>query len=218
MGFLKTRLIAEKNRRPENSPFRNVLSLLGLKKEESSEELFLKDRIEFFTDLDEQKEIQQMIDSYESDNYSEFYQEYQSVLPLPSVWGLEEFIERSQRGSLLDLLIVWFLFSLDVLYCLEWNKKVRKTELISFVNQRVVEFYNEDFKLNTFNENTEDESELDLLCFLEKLDHDLTSYGYRLVYFGISGEEYFIGVFDKKTADALVGKSFGIVTLYPCSG
>lgn len=217
MGF-KTRLTTKKERRSGNSPFGTLLSLLGLKKEESSEEILLKDHIELFTDLEEQEVIQRMINSYEKGNYSDFYQEHRDKLPLESVWQEEDFLRRAEKGSLLDLLIVWNLTSLDVLYRLEWNKESDKEKLISFVSKRVTELYKEDIALGIFNKDLESSDDFDMLYYLEKVDQDLISYGYRLLYFGMSGEEYFIGVFDQETADQLVGKSFGIVTLYPCSG
>lgn len=218
MGFLKTRLTDEKERRSGNSPFGNLLSLLGLKKEETQEELLLKDNLELFTNLKEQEVIHRLINSYEEGNYFNFYQEYRDKLPLTSIWGEDEFLQRAQKGSLLDLLIIWNLTSLDILYRLEWNKENGKEKLLSFISRRVEDFYNEDLKLDVFNQNFDSESDFDILYFLEKLDQSLTSCGYRLLYFGMSGEEYFIGVFDQKSADYLVGKSFGIVTLYPCSG
>lgn len=218
MGFFKTRLTDKKERRSGNSPFGILLSLLGLKKEEALEEFFLKDNLELFTNLKEQEIICRLINNYEDGNYSNFYQEYRDKLPLTSIWREEEFLQRAQKGSLLDLLIVWELTSLDILYRLEWNKESDKEKLTSFISRRVAEFYNEGIKPDIFNQNLKCENDLDMLCFLEQLDQSLTLYGYRLLYFGMSGEEYFIGVFDEKTVDHLVGKTFGIVTLYPCSG
>lgn len=218
MGFLKTRLTTKKERRSGSSPFGTLLSLLGLKKEEKAEELVLKDHIESFTDLKEQEVIQEMISDYENGNYSNFFQAYKDKLPLESVWQEEEFLRRAEKGSLLDLFIVWNLVSLNVLYRLESNAESDKEKLVSFVSKRMSEFYKEDVALDICNPSLEAENGFDLLYSLENIDQAMSSYGYRLLYFGKSAEEYFIGVFDQKTAEHLVGRSFGIVTLYPCSG
>lgn len=213
MGYLKSRWTAT----CKGSPLAALLSLLGMKDKASFEEISLKEEFQLFTDRESQGIVRQMIDSYESGDYSSFYEEYQNRLPLASIWGAEEFQQRAQRGSLLDLLTVWNLISLGILYDLKWDQKGKTEELISFVDKRLSEFYNEKFRLDTSNERLTTKADLDLLSLLEKLDRDLISREYRLLYFGVSGEEYYVGVFDRETADRLVGKSFGIVTLYPCS-
>lgn len=213
MGFLKSRLTANR----KGSPFASLLSLLGMKDEVGTEKFSLSEEIELFAGAENQEVIYQMINSYESGDYLNFYKEYHGKLPLASVWGVEDFQQRSQRGSLVDLLIVWSLISMEVLYDLKWKQKRNEEELISFIDKRIRKFYKEEFSAEASDEKVETEEESDLLCLLEKLDRNLISHGYRLLYFGVSGEEYYVGVFDQKTADRLVGKSFGIVTLYPCS-
>jgi|GEM_PF-3459727 hypothetical protein len=215
--FKGVRLTTAAERRRMGSPLQKLLIWTGLKKEAPGERDIFH-YVEFFSNLDEQDAVLNLINDWEELEQSDFYQKYNPVFELDQIWSEEKFAERNRKSSVLELLVLWVLVREGAILKLHHSVEAYSRELAVFAERRLRDFYNEDFGLIEGNWTEEAALEDQLMVQLQELDEYLKHQGYRLIDFLVGTDEYYLCVVPGAVAAQLVEMQFGVITVRPCSG
>lgn len=143
--------------------------------------------------------VEQIIADYELLDDEKFYQKYQEILLIKEVWrNVEEYIKVKKSEKILGKLIVFGLVNKGAVLEMDY-KDSPEDFLLGFVNEKLQNEYEQE-PIEDIDYESEDDSNLDMheCVYVKKLAKKVHKVGYKLVWFYMDNDQYYVGVLPKE--------------------